>query len=173
MTTDSGVGETMAGMDGPRLTVRDVVATDLDGMTWVGSPTHRRTMAAWLGRVVSGVVDYLCVCGPAGVPLAMGGVGYATRPGRAEIWQLATMPALQSLGLGTLLIGALEDRARERGFPTAMLLVEDDNPRALALYQRLGYAVVGEEIAEWDAEDADGRPYRHRTACRVLERSLG
>lgn len=155
-----------------RLHVRPLVVEDVAGMGWAGSPTSLRAQAEWVARVPTGTVAYVCVCGPADLPLAAGGIGFATRPGRAEIWQLATMPALQSLGLGTMVIRALEGLARERGFPEAMLLVERDNPRARALYERLGYAVAGEEDAEWDAEDATGTVYRHRVTCDVMTRRL-
>ncbi len=155
-----------------RLTVRLLELDDLSTMRWIGSPTHLATQREMMIRGVDGSIVYLCVCGPANVPLAMGGVSFATRPGRAELWQLATMPALQSLGLGTVVIRALEQVARERGVPVVMLLVERDNPRAAALYRRLGYDVAGEEIAEWDAEDDHGRVYRHRVMCDVMTRSL-
>ena len=56
------------------------------------------------------------------------------------MWQLAVLPALQSRGLGTLLIRAAEQRIRNRGLRRAELAVEESNPRARALYERLGYA---------------------------------
>ena len=122
--------------------------------------------------MADGEVIYLCVRGPANLPLAMGGVDFVHRPGAAEIWQLATMPALQSLGLGTMLIRALEDAARIHGFRTVVLLVEVENDRALRLYQRLGYAVTGSETASWDTEGDDDQIVRYTADCRMMSKEL-
>ena len=56
---------------------------------------------------------------------------------------LEVHPALQSCGIGALLIQAAEQRIRLRGLQRAELGVEDSNPRARALYERLGYAAYG------------------------------
>jgi ribosomal protein S18 acetylase RimI-like enzyme len=62
---------------------------------------------------------------------------------------------------------------RERGVRTAELAVEDDNPRARALYERLGYqAEVGRESASWYVEDADGNLVFYETELAVLRKDL-
>ena len=160
----------MAGWD--RLSVRALGRQDLAHLGWAGSQTHVRAVGEGLDRMANGDVIYLCVCGPANLPLAMGGVDFVHRPGAAEIWQLATMPALQSLGLGTMLIRALEDAARANGFGTVVLLVEVENDRALTLYQRLGYAVTGSEPASWDAEEDDGQIVRYTATCYAMTKAL-
>lgn len=43
-------------------------------------------------------------------------------------------------GVGTLLLGAITDRARADGLHSVRLDVIDSNPRARALYERLGFA---------------------------------
>jgi ribosomal protein S18 acetylase RimI-like enzyme len=75
---------------------------------------------------------------------------------------------LQSLGLGTRLIAALEKRVRKRGLDRVQLGVEHDNPRALALYRGLGYREVGSRVESWPV--AGGRSYV--TVSTVLERVL-
>jgi RimJ/RimL family protein N-acetyltransferase len=50
--------------------------------------------------------------------------------------------------------------------------VEHDNPRARALYERLGYVAYGSEPDEWDAEAADGRVVRHHTMCTLMRKPL-
>jgi ribosomal protein S18 acetylase RimI-like enzyme len=57
----------------------------------------------------------------------------------------AVEPPLQSRGIGTELMRAAEDAVRERGFDTIELGVEDNNPRARQLYERLGYEFVATE----------------------------
>jgi GNAT superfamily N-acetyltransferase len=67
-----------------------------------------------------------------------------------ELNGLQVWPAeRQSHGIGTAIIRAAEARARERGYRQIGLGVADDNPRAAALYLRLGY---------------------HETGCRYLDR---
>lgn len=69
--------------------------------------------------------------------------------GLAGTWYLSTMgvdPACRGMGIGTALMTACEESGREKGFARASLLVERNKPRARALYERLGYAVL-EEVA--------------------------
>lgn len=154
------------------VSVRDLTVADLPQCAWSGSPTHLRYVAAALERARQGNVDYLAVCGPAGTPLGIGGVDYKINPAAGTLWQLAVMPALRSCGIGTVLIGALEDRIRARAITLAELSVELDNPRARALYERLGYTVAGERLEFWDTENADGAVMRHETVCAVLRKLL-
>jgi ribosomal protein S18 acetylase RimI-like enzyme len=51
---------------------------------------------------------------------------------------LEVQPALRSCGICTVLIQTAEQRISARGLPRAELGVEDDNPRARALYEMLG-----------------------------------
>jgi RimJ/RimL family protein N-acetyltransferase len=65
-----------------------------------------------------------------------------------ELAGLQLLPAHQGKGIGTHLVRDLmvEAAASWRGFG---LSVEKDNPRAQALYERLGLVVVGEDGDEW------------------------
>jgi ribosomal protein S18 acetylase RimI-like enzyme len=86
--------------------------------------------------------------------------------------QLAVHPALQSCGIGTLLIRAAEERTRDRGLHHAELKVEECNARARALYERLGYVAYGREPASWDTEAADGSSIRYETVCTLMRKDL-
>jgi ribosomal protein S18 acetylase RimI-like enzyme len=81
---------------------------------------------------------------------------------------IAVHDTLQSLGIGTALIDALERRAEDAGCVRARMSVEHDNPRALALYRRLGYADVGSEVESWPV--TGDRTYV--TVSTVVERAL-
>ncbi|MDI3408117.1 GNAT family N-acetyltransferase [Streptomyces cavernicola] len=152
--------------------VRDLLPRDLADCGWSGSATHLSHVEHELARAAAGEVDYLAVCTPADVPVAIGGVDYQASEGAGTLWQLAVLPALQSCGLGTLLVRAAEQRIRARGLRRAELAVEEDNPRARALYERLGYAAYGREPDAWDEEGPDGELRRHETMCTLMGRHL-
>jgi RimJ/RimL family protein N-acetyltransferase len=69
-------------------------------------------------------------------------------PELVELSGLQLLPAHQGKGIGTHIVRDLmaEAAASGRGFG---LSVEKDNPRALALYERLGLSVVGDDGDEW------------------------
>jgi ribosomal protein S18 acetylase RimI-like enzyme len=97
------------------LMIRDLTPEDLPSCAWLVSAWNRARLAKTLERVRRGEVDYLAVCPPSGLPVALGGVDYTLTPGAGTLWQLAVHEALQSCGIGTLLIEAAEQRIRARG----------------------------------------------------------
>jgi ribosomal protein S18 acetylase RimI-like enzyme len=154
------------------VSVRDLLPRDLPACTWSGSATHLRYVERELARAAAGEADYLAVCTPVDLPVAIGGIDYQVSEGAGTLWQLAVLPALRSRGLGTLLIRAAEQRIRIRGLRRAELAVEENNPRARALYERLGYAVYGRKPDAWDEEGPDGAIRRYETMCLLLRRDL-
>ncbi len=71
-------------------------------------------------------------------PLAFG--QYYLRAGRCHLARLVTAPTHRSRGLGTQLIHSLEQEGmRVLGIRECSLFVSRANPRALALYERLGF----------------------------------
>jgi GNAT superfamily N-acetyltransferase len=97
------------------LVIRDLTAGDLPSCAWWVSARDRAQLVKTLERAQRGEVDYLAACPPSGLPVALGGVDYTLTPGAGTLWQLAVHEALQSCGLGTLLIKAAEQRIRVRG----------------------------------------------------------
>ncbi len=154
------------------LTVRDLTADDLPGLAWSGTPSHLGYVARLLERVPDGAVDYLVACTPSGASVAKGGIICDQRPATGVITQLAVRSELQSLGVGTLLITAAETRLRERGLRQAELDVEEGNPRARALYERLGYVAYGSAPESWDQEAPDGTIYHYETTCTLMRKAL-
>ncbi|MGD9482640.1 GNAT family N-acetyltransferase [Streptomyces sp. TRM70308] len=154
------------------LTVRDLTHADLASCGWAGSPHHLTCVAEQLDRARRGEVDYLAVCPPSDVPVAKGGVDYRAVAGAGTLWQLAVHPALRSCGVGTVLIGAAERRIGARGLRHAELRVEETNPRARALYERLGYVAYGRGLEAWDEEGPDGALRRHETMCTMMRKEL-
>jgi ribosomal protein S18 acetylase RimI-like enzyme len=154
------------------LTIRDLTAADLPGCAWSGSATHLKFVAATLEKAKAGDGDLLVVCSPTGLPVAKGGVDYEASSGAGVIWQVAVHPALQSCGIGTILMRALEERIAARGLSRAELSVEFDNPRARALYERLGYQVFGQRAESWEAEAPNGEIVRYETVCDTMFKEL-
>jgi len=60
--------------------------------------------------------------------------------GLGEVYVLGVAPAAQGLGLGGALLVRGLRHLRERGCPTVLLYVDGDNPTALHLYERDGFA---------------------------------
>jgi len=59
-----------------------------------------------------------------------------------------SLPEAQGQGIATALIGFAEERAREHGITAMDLIVWDTNPRATALYERLGYTCIERRLAK-------------------------
>ena len=155
-------------MDLP-LSVRDLEPEDLPDLDWSGGPEHLRAVAEMLQASWAGELAALVVALPNGRLVASGAVDFRPNPSVGELTTLAVHERLQSLGLGTSLIAALEQRVREHGRRRARVTVEHDNPRAAALYRRLGYVEVGSRVETWPV--AGERTYV--TVTTVLERDLG
>lgn len=66
-------------------------------------------------------------------------------PGTYYLSTAGVDPKYRGQGLGTALLTAAEDEGTRLGFAQTSLLVSKDKPRALALYERLGYTVIGEQ----------------------------
>lgn len=61
----------------------------------------------------------------------------------ADVQTVAVAPSAQGRGIGSLLVSALADRARQRRARVLHLEVRADNGPALGLYRRLGFVVDG------------------------------
>ncbi len=154
------------------LMIRDLTPEDLPSCAWWVSVWDLAQLGKTLERAQRGEVDYLAVCPPSGLPVALGGVDYTLTPGAGTLWQLAVHGALQSCGIGTLLIEAAEQRIRVHGLHWAELGVEECNPRARALYERLGYAAYGRKPEAWDEQAEDGSVRRYETVCTLMRKEL-
>ncbi|MFF5976061.1 GNAT family N-acetyltransferase [Streptomyces sp. NPDC012769] len=79
---------------------------------------------------------------------------------------------LRGQGIGTELVRAAEELARKRGAGLLGLGVAHDNPRAAALYARLGYEPVTAYIDRWSYTDPQGRTHHEADSCTFLVRRL-
>jgi len=80
-------------------------------------------------------------------------VGLVTYELDGEACEVVTLDALEEgRGIGTALLRAVEDAAREARCSRVQLLTTNNNLRALALYQKRGYRLVGLVVGAIDEE---------------------
>ncbi|MGW6394818.1 GNAT family N-acetyltransferase [Streptomyces sp. NPDC055103] len=116
-----------------------------------------------------------------GVPVGHGQVrwdGCAAPEVRAELGDCPELNGLdvrpeelRGQGIGTALVHAAEELVRERGGTVLGLGVAHDNPRAAALYARLGYEPVVSYTDRYGWTDAEGRTHACADACVFLVRA--
>ncbi|GAA4894252.1 acetyltransferase (GNAT) family protein [Stackebrandtia albiflava] len=94
-------------------------------------------------------------------------------PGVPEINGLDVFPpGLRGRGIGTALVAACEQRARAAGADRIGLGVADANPRAAALYHRLGYRGDVRYIDRYTCVDSLGTRHRFADPCVFLVKDL-
>ncbi|KUM97840.1 GCN5 family acetyltransferase [Streptomyces yokosukanensis] len=155
-----------------KLSARDLVHADLESLGWAGSAHHLADVSRQLERARFGEVDYLAVCPASNIPVAKCGVDYRVKEGVGTLWQVAVHPALQSCGIGTFLVEVAQQRIRNRGLRHAELAVEENNSRARALYERLGYVAYDCRPDSWDEQAPDGSLRRYETMCVLMRKEL-
>jgi ribosomal protein S18 acetylase RimI-like enzyme len=136
--------------------IRPAGRADLGQLEWFGHQRHLRPhIEEILDRRERDEAELLVAVAN---DFAIGrlGIDFERRPGKALLWSFAVIPNLQRLGIGTRLVAAAEATARSRGIAVTEIDVEKDNPAAQALYERLGYGVVGERRDEWSYVDDTG-----------------
>jgi GNAT superfamily N-acetyltransferase len=124
-------------------------------------------LVAWLdGRPVG---DVFVAYEPADVPQVR-----QQLPGVPQLIHLEVLGPLQRRGIGTALIRAAQDTARQLGHEQITLAVGLDNPDARRLYERLGYIDWrhGTIVASWQERDRDGPPVTVSETCHVLVKRL-
>jgi len=86
-----------------------------------------------------------------------------------EVWP----ERLRSRGIGTALIAEAERQAVGRGLGWIGLGVADDNPRAAALYLRLGFGEIGcRYLDRWEIVTEAGERQAFSDPCRFLVKNL-
>jgi ribosomal protein S18 acetylase RimI-like enzyme len=144
------------------------------------SDTDRLTLDCWPRRPYSAVFNLLrnitraaaegrgqglVIPGGAGQVIGYGQV--MCWPTVAEISDLAIAEAHQGRGYGTALIRHLVQAARQFGAGTVEIGVMEGNERAMALYQRLGFA----ESHAVRVKEADGTAHIHYLRLQLPEQT--
>jgi GNAT superfamily N-acetyltransferase len=95
-------------------------------------------------------------------------------PGVPQLDHLEVPGPFQGRGIGTALIHAAEEAARQLGHERIALGVGVDNPKARRLYERLGYADWGQGtvVGTWVEYPDDGPPVTLSEVCDMLVKRL-
>ncbi|MCM4078717.1 GNAT family N-acetyltransferase [Paractinoplanes hotanensis] len=152
------------------VSIRDATIADVRSIDWASS---RVQSDAWLRECRRGQREasfMVAVCN--GLVVGKVSVDWVRKPGVAWIWMASVCPAWQGHGIGTAMIAAAEVRAIRNRVVFAELAVDDDNPRAAALYERLGYRFVGSHFERRPAVDDHGNEYVAEKNGRVMRKAL-
>jgi GNAT superfamily N-acetyltransferase len=124
-------------------------------------------LVAWLDGQPAG--DVYLDCEPAEEPEVRRHL-----PGVPRLDHLEVLGPLWGRGIGTALIRAAEDTARQVGYEQIALGVGLDNPKARRLYERLGYADWGHGtvVGTWVEHPDDGPPVSLSEVCDMLIKRL-
>ena len=91
-------------------------------------------MDVWVAETEGGIVGFLAA-GPS-----------RTEDGPGEVYAIYVLPEAWGSGAGPSLMAAFKDWLAQEGYPTAMLWVLADNPRARRFYEREGWRVDGSRV---------------------------
>ncbi|HJJ34641.1 MAG TPA: GNAT family N-acetyltransferase [Methanocorpusculum sp.] len=102
------------------------------------------TLALW-SYIQSGLVSLWCMHYKDRI---IGGAGFYSQPpgtrlSHSAVFFLYIEPAYWGMSIGTKAMKFLEDEVSKRGFIRIECMVADTNPRAVCLYERLGYELEG------------------------------
>ncbi len=123
------------------IVIRPCREEDLPSLEWYGLfGAHRELIASMFERHLRGEAIMLIVeangvaSGQAWIDLDR-----LQADGTAFLWAVRIFPCIQNLGLGGRLLRICEQLVRDRGFRRIEATVEQNNPGAKRLYERLGY----------------------------------
>ena len=119
----------------------------VDRVSETGEPPVRRYVERW-GRPGDTALVAIQDFQPVGAAwyrlFRADNAGYGFIDEETPELSIAIVPSKRGSGLGSELLGALMERAREDGYAAISLSVEKDNP-AVSLYERHGFERVSED----------------------------
>jgi ribosomal-protein-alanine N-acetyltransferase len=126
--------------------IRACEERDLEHFGTLGSPQHVEYCRQQYARGEN-ALTILVAADENDIPVGKLHLDFETRAGKndAVLVAAAVRPELQGRGIGTALMAAAEELTLGRGFGAIVLGVEDWNPRARRLYDRLGYDVIARD----------------------------
>lgn len=144
----------------PAAAIRPATPADLDALLALEETTFdsdRISRAQWRRHIGSSSAAVLVSGDPRALDAAAV-VFYRRNARQARLYSLAVGAHARGTGLGGALLAAAEADARARGCTSMRLEVRVDNPAAIALYERRGYA-RGSREAHFYEDGADAWRY--------------
>ncbi|MDY6866296.1 MAG: GNAT family N-acetyltransferase [Chloroflexota bacterium] len=161
------------------LVIRQVEEADLKLLEWGQEYKKYRRMYSSLfrstqkGKSLMWVVEIPQgeIIGQAFVMLKSSERDAADGESRAYVFAFRVKQPWRNKGIGAYLMHFIEDDLDRRGFKFVTLNVAKDNPKALRLYRRLGYRIIGSRPGIWSYTDNEGRvQYVEEPAWRMMKR---
>ncbi len=161
--------------------IRQASKKDLPALEWDGEYTHFRRLyedtylmveqgaaLIWVAEINgSGLI------GQCFVSLKRNRPELADGTERAYIYGFRVKPKYRNIGVGTQIMGTIENDLRERHFNQVTLNVGQENQKARRFYERLGYIIVGTDPGYWSYIDDKGKRIdMHEPAWR-MKKNLG
>jgi len=159
-----------------QLHIRCAGEADLFALEWNGEYSHfRRLFADTYQQSILGLAKIWItmlggndVIGQLMVSLKGNRPELADGVNRAYVFGFRVQPAYRNLGIGTLMMRAVENDLWENGFRYVTLNVARTNSAARRFYERLDYLVVGDEPGHWSYLDQYGMRHDvHEPAWRM------
>ena len=163
-----------------QVTIRPLEYEDLPALEWEGEYTHFRKLYSeayrrvQLGLSMVWVADLpgVGILGQALVQLVCDRLELADGVDRAYVYAFRVRQKYRSGGLGSRIMGVVEEDLIRRGFNTVTLNVARENPRARQLYERLGYHVAADEPGIWSYQDHLGNWHQVNEPAWCMEKRL-
>jgi len=163
-----------------RVAIRTATAADLPGLEWGGEFTHFRRLYAdayqrylngtallWVAELgVNGII------GQAFVQFTCDRPELADGRQRAYLYSFRIQPQYRRAGLGSRILGVIEQDIARRGFQFVTLNVAKANVDAQRLYLRHGYRIVAHEPGIWSYPDQYGAWHRVEEPAWRMEKMI-
>lgn len=161
------------------ITLRIAEKSDIPRLEWYGQYRHYRNLFRRVYREQLRGRRLILVADCNGFPIGHVFIQFkstnahiADGVDRAYLYAFRVMEMFQGRGIGTRLIGEAESILVDRGFCSVTIAAAKINIRALNLYERLGYHIVGDDPGKWSYVDHLGRIRQVEEPCWVLEKIL-
>jgi ribosomal protein S18 acetylase RimI-like enzyme len=161
--------------------IRTLEEADLSALEWDGEYVRFRNLFRQAYEEMRGGVRLILILEHLQPPSVIGQIfiqwnsadprladGFA----RGYLYALRVKPEYRGRGLGTRLLQAAEQELLDRRMQAASIGVEKSNLRARALYERLGYRLIGEDPGRWSYIDHMGMKQNVSEPAWLMEKTL-
>lgn len=159
--------------------IRKLVQSDLRRLEWYGQYRHYRLMFRRAYQEQRSGKRILLVADLKGFPvgrlfllLHSSNTQIADGQYNSYMYGFRVMDMLQGFGIGTQLIRAAEEVLVQMSYRRVTLSVAKTNRDAIRLYEKLNYAVCGEDQGEWQYKNHRGEIVQESEPCWILEKLL-